>query len=254
MKAKNKPKPKVAFFGMTSCKGCYFQFLLLGERLLDVLNNIEVSDFWMINEERKDEKYDIAFMDGAVSNKENIEHVKKVREKAKYLIAFGTCACLSGIPGLRNFRKGYHKDVYGKPVKPVPLKTVDPLDKHVKVDYYMFGCPINELEALEVVRDLLLGKTPREPDYPVCVDCKKAGTRCLFKDGVVCMGPVTVAGCGAPCPASRSACDGCRGPLPDANWGSEVDMMYEHGIKKDKIKHMFCKYTGTFKNFGGLKK
>ncbi len=252
---KPKIKPKVSFFGMTSCKGCYFQFLMLGERLLDIFKNVEISHFWVLKEHNKDEPCDIAFMDGAVSNKENIEHVKQVRKNSKYLIAYGTCACLGGIPALRNLSGGYHKAVYGRSMKRPPLRTVDPLDKHVKVDYYMFGCPINELEALALIRDLLLGKKPREPDYPVCVDCKKTGTRCLFKDGIPCMGPVTTAGCGAPCPASRTPCDGCRGPLSDGNWGEEVDLMYEHGITREKIKQMFSKYTGSFKTgAGGLKK
>ncbi len=248
-----KAKPKVGFFGMTSCKGCYFQFLILGERLIDIFKNIEISHFWMLQDCKKEVKYDVAIMDGAVSNKENVEYLKRVRENSKFLIAYGSCACLSGIPGLRNSRRGYHKDVYGKPIQAVPLKSVDPLDKHVKVDYHMFGCPINEEEALAVVRDLLLGKRPKEPDYPVCVDCKKSGTRCLFKDGIPCMGPVTRGGCGAPCPASRSACDGCRGPLPDANWASEADMLLDHGITRDQMKDAFSKYTGTTKMTGGSK-
>ena len=251
---KPKARPRVAFFGMTSCKGCYFQFLLLGERLLDIFTSIEISHFWLLNEENKGGPYDIAIVDGAVSNKENIECVKRARKNSRYLIAFGTCACLGGIPALRNLGTGHHKSVYGKPLKALPTKTVDPIDKHVKVDYYMFGCPINELESLAVIRDLLLGKKPKEPDYPVCVDCKLAGTRCLFKDDVPCMGPVTTAGCGAPCPASSSPCDGCRGPLPDGNWGSEADMLTEHSITPEQIRHMFSKYTGSFKTFRGLKK
>ena len=75
-----KAKPKVGFFGMTSCKGCYFPFLLLGYCLLDIFYNLDVSHFWMLKEDNKFDNFDIAIMDGAVSNKGNIELVKKVRE------------------------------------------------------------------------------------------------------------------------------------------------------------------------------
>ena len=37
-------KVKLGFFGMTSCKGCYFQFLLLGEKLLDLFENVDIRD------------------------------------------------------------------------------------------------------------------------------------------------------------------------------------------------------------------
>lgn len=238
-----KSKPRVGFFGMTSCKGCYFQFLLLGKKLIDIFDSIEIEHFWMLKEDNELGEFDIAIMDGAVSNKDNEALVKKVRERSRYLIAYGTCACFGGIPALRNDVSGFHKKVYGKPIKLKPLQNVDPLDMHVKVDYHMVGCPVNEQELLNVLRDLLLGKRPGEPDYPVCVDCKKAGIRCLFKDGIPCMGPVTIGGCGAPCPASRSPCDGCRGKLPDANWGSEYDLMLEHGLTKDHIIQKFAKYA-----------
>jgi sulfhydrogenase subunit delta len=255
MAKKAKPtKPRVGFFGMTSCKGCFFQFMLLGSRLLDVFDKLELEHFWMLKGDNDFGEFDIAVMDGAVSNEENAELVRKVRDASKYLIAFGTCACFGGIPALRNGIKGFHEKVYGEPIKLKQLGSVDPLDRHVKVDYHMFGCPVNENEVLRVVRDLLLGKKPREPDYPVCVDCKKAGISCLLKDGIPCMGPVTNAGCGAPCPASRSPCDGCRGKLPDANWGSETDIMLEHGITTGHIDHMFKKYTSGSGKEGRQKK
>lgn len=236
-------KPKVAFFGMTSCKGCYFQFLILGERLKSLFEKIETSSFWMLKEINNGKDYDVVFLDGAVANDDNVREVKDIRKRAKYLIAFGTCACLGGIPQIRNSVKGYHEKVYGKPIKRMPSKNVIPVDELVKVDYKMTGCPINEEEALRVVSDLLIGKAPGEPDYPVCVECKKKKIRCLWKDGIPCMGPVTRGGCDAPCPESRTGCDGCRGPLPDANWAKEAELLAGHGISKEQIKIMFSKYS-----------
>ncbi len=240
-------KPKVAFFGMTSCKGCYFQLLLANERLRDIFGSIDIADFWMLNEKPASGDYDIAFIDGAVSNGENAELVARVREKAKFVIAYGACACLGGIPSLRNddekTHKAYHRKVYGRDIEIKSYPHAEPVHKYIHVDYEMHGCPVNEQEVLEVVRDLLVGRKPREPEQPVCVDCKKRGTSCLFKEGVPCLGPVTRGGCGAPCPASRTACDGCRGPLPDANWKSEAKLLREHGISAKDIDFMFRKYS-----------
>jgi coenzyme F420-reducing hydrogenase gamma subunit len=133
----------------------------------------------------------------------------------------------------------------------VRQKSIDAvsIDKYVKVDYYMRGCPINKEESLEVIKDLLNGKTPVEKDYCVCVECKMRETRCLFEDDIICFGPVTYAGCGAPCPSIRASCDGCRGPLPDGNVGQEIKLLTDHGITSTDIKRMFRKYAGSAEKF-----
>ncbi len=39
----------------------------------------------------------------------------------------------------------------------------------------------------------------------------------LVDKGIPCLGPATIAGCGALCPASGRGCYGCFGPFRDAN-------------------------------------
>jgi len=247
-------KPKVAFIGMTSCKGCFFEFLLLGSKLVKIFENIEVSNFWMLKKFNDSKgEYDITFMDGAVSSPQEREELESVRKRTKFLIAFGTCACWGGVPYMRNYVTGYRKAVYPAETKYKSLRKVQPIDKYVKVDYYMRGCPINEDEALQVVVELLSGKTPREKDYSVCVECKKNGTTCLFKKGLVCYGPVTYAGCGAPCPENGTPCDGCRGPLPDGNIGAEVKLLKDKGITAKEINEVFTRYAGSARKFKEVK-
>lgn len=248
-------RPKIAFIGMTSCKGCFFEFLLLGRRLEKLFEKIEITNFRMLKEfNDREGEYDVTFLDGAVSTPEQAREVKEVRKRTEFLIAYGTCACWGGIPSMRNYVKGYRKEVYPGETKYKSTKTVDPVDKHVKVDYYMRGCPVNEEEALRVVADILAGKRPEEKDYSVCVECKKRGIRCLFKDGKVCYGPVTYAGCNAPCPASGTPCDGCRGPLPDGNLGAEVELLKEKGITKEDINMVFSRYAGGSEKLKGVGK
>ncbi len=46
---------------------------------------------------------------------------------------------------------------------------------------------------------------------PVCSECPLPPSRCLVERGAPCLGPITVAGCGAKCPALGTPCWGCRG-------------------------------------------
>ena len=240
-------KAKVAFIGMTSCKGCFFEFLLLGRKLKTVFRNVEISNFWMLKEFNETEgEYDMAFMDGAVSTDRELGELLKARKKTGFLIAFGTCACWGGIPALRNQADNYRKTVYPRETKYKSRDEVVPVGRHVKVDYYMRGCPINEDEAFDVMSNFLAGKTPREKNFCVCVECKKRETKCLFKDGIPCFGPVTYAGCNAPCPAVRTPCDGCRGPLPDGNLGAEIKLLEEHGVTMDEIQAVLSRYAGSY--------
>ena len=250
-----KNKAKVAFIGMTSCKGCFFEFLLLNRRITAVFDNVQITNFWMLKEfNDKRGKYDVVFMDGAVSTDRELEELKSVRERATYLIAYGTCACWGGVPALRNSAKDYRSTVYPQEPKFTSRSEVEPIDRHVKVDYYMRGCPVNEDEAFEVIANLLTGKKPSEKEYCVCVECKKREIKCLFKEGKICMGPVTYAGCNAPCPASGTPCDGCRGPLPDRNLGAEIQLLKDHGITEDDVKLMFNRYNNVVEKPETVKK
>jgi coenzyme F420-reducing hydrogenase gamma subunit len=240
----NSGKPRIAFIGLTSCKGCFFQFLLLGRRLASVFRNVEIGNFWMLKEFNDSEgRYDITFIDGAVSTDRELFELEKARERTRFLIAYGTCACWGGVPALRNSAKDWRNTVFREETKHKSRSEVTPIDRHVHVDYYMRGCPVNEDEAFAVIGDALAGKIPKEKNYCVCVECKKNGTKCLFKDGVACYGPVTYAGCNAPCPAARTPCDGCRGPLPDGNLGAETGLLAEHGVTREEIESVLSRYS-----------
>jgi len=240
-------KPRIAFFGFTSCKGCFFEFLILEKKLLEMLKETDIVHFELVKEYNEEGPFDISFVDGAISTKEELEILKKIREDSRFVIALGTCACWGGIPAIKNTAKNLKVAYPG----PIPQKSIEtnPIDKYVKVDYYLRGCPINKDEAFEVVKDILNGKIPREKDYCVCVECRLRETRCLFEDGIPCLGPVTYAGCGAPCPAIRAPCDGCRGPLPDGNIEQEIKLLINHGIKKGDIKKMISKYALSSEKF-----
>ncbi len=74
---------------------------------------------------------------------------------------------------------------------------------------------------------------------PVCAECPLYGENCLIKKGLPCLGPLTVAGCGAPCTREGSPCIGCRGPIIRRDVLESAMRFYEEaGADIDKIISM----------------
>jgi coenzyme F420-reducing hydrogenase gamma subunit len=212
---KNK-KPKIAIINLTSCSGCLIEIVNLGKRFLDILKYIEIVDFPLVEEARSPAKYDIAFVEGSAVTKENIEDLRIIRKKTKFLVALGACACIGGIPEIKNYRgkDKIIKSVY-RVIKKIDNPEIKPLKEYVKVDFEIPGCPPNKNEFYWAVTELLAGKLPRIPRRPVCYECQIRGYECLLQKGLPCLGPVTLGGCEAICLRENWPCAGCRGFLPN---------------------------------------
>ena len=125
------------------------------------------------------------------------------------------------------------RQVYGDfPVATSPARAVEEV---VPVDLRIYGCPVRKEEVERLVTELVLGKTPFVPKYPVCMECKALHNLCLFELGEVCLGPVTRAGCEAWCPSSRMGCWGCRGPSEPANLSELAEVAKRFGVKQESL-------------------
>ncbi len=237
-------KPKVAFFDFTGCEGCQLDALNLdAENLIDLLNQIEIVNFREVMTERSD-NYDIAFVEGSITTEGEIIRVQKIREQAKIVVALGACACIGGINCLKNhvtMEKALEL-VYGEDAKYYNTIPARPINAVVKVDYYVRGCPPVTSEIVEVIKSLLLSKKPNIPEYPVCVECKKAGNICVYEKGQTCLGPVTRAGCNAICISSGRYCWGCRGLVDEPNIGSQIDILTKYGLSVEQVIEKFKIY------------
>ncbi|MFZ2976000.1 MAG: hypothetical protein WA055_05245 [Candidatus Moraniibacteriota bacterium] len=219
-------KPKVAIVSLTSCEGCQFALLDLGQKFLDFANSIEMIDFRLIeDEEDKGGKLDLILVEGNPVTKDNIKTLKNARKRSKLLVALGNCAAMGGVPEIKNYNEKVNtiKHVY-KYIQGISNPEIKEIDNFVKVDFVFPGCPINAEEFLKYMPDLLMaclpkrqGKIPTIPDQPVCVECKKAGNRCLLLDKKPCFGPMILGGCNAVCPSAGMMCQGCRGLRPNGN-------------------------------------
>ncbi|MCX6765685.1 MAG: hypothetical protein NT136_01855 [Candidatus Moranbacteria bacterium] len=215
----DQPKPKIAIVSLTSCEGCEFALLDLGQRFFDLMNRVEMVDFRMIeDEEDKGRKIDIGIVEGNPITSENIKTLKELRKRSKLLVILGNCASMGGVPGIKNYQKEKQtiKYVY-RYVQGIANPEIKEVDNFVKVDFTFPGCPINGEEFLKYLPELLAGKIPKIPDLSICVECQKLKNRCLLLDKKPCFGPMILGGCDAVCPTARMMCQGCRGLRPTGN-------------------------------------
>jgi coenzyme F420-reducing hydrogenase gamma subunit len=214
----NGAKPRVAFFDFASCEGCQLTVVDCLQTHLDLLQAVEIVQFREAMSEKEDD-YLIAFIEGSVTRPSDEPQLQAIRRQAALVIALGACAHIGGVNSVRH---GWDFDdvrrtVYGDDGRAYETGEARPIGSVISVDGVIPGCPIDRDEFIRSVRGLLQGRLPRPPDFPVCVECKLRENACLVLQGEVCLGSVTRAGCGAICPTYQTACEGCRGLMPDAN-------------------------------------
>ncbi len=239
-------KPKAAFFDFAGCEGDQLQIANLEEDLLDLINIVDVVNFREVMTEHSDD-YDIAFVEGSITNDHDAERLKGIRKNADVLVAIGSCATIAGINAIRNsqdFDKvqervyGDKRDHYDSWDKAKAASAI------VDVDYEVPQCPIDPDEFLHVVKSLVKGREPNIPDYPVCVECKLNENICAFERGEFCLGPITRAGCDACCVNEGTKCWGCRGMIDNPNENAHEEVLDEYGLTAEEIINKFNLYFG----------
>ncbi len=218
----------VGIFSLSSCEGCLVQLINLDDRLLKLLEHIEIVDCRILGVKKDYDKMNIAIVEGSVTSLEEREKLEKIREKADILVALGDCACSGGKFLVKDF------DISEARIKLPGSREVfrsDPLDKYVKVDFYLWGCPVNKDELFSLLRNILLLKHVKERAVSVCAECVLRENNCLIELGYPCLGPITRGGCNALCPSNNKVCFGCRGLAEDANIDSLIEIFEQHKIE-----------------------
>lgn len=213
-------KLRVGVFKFASCDGCQLALLDAEDELLEVAETVEIAHFLEATSRVLPGPYDVSLVEGSITTPHDRDRIQQIRRESKLLITIGACATAGGIQALRNW--GDHEEfvrfVYASPEYIDTLDRSTPIADHVKVDYELRGCPINQYQLIEVLGALVHGRKPRTPQHSVCLDCKRSGTVCVaVAQGIPCLGPVTHTGCGAICPSYDRGCYGCFGPVPQAN-------------------------------------
>jgi sulfhydrogenase subunit delta len=236
-------KPRIAVFDFTCCEGCELQLTNKEETLVEFLNAVKIVNFREVSSSDQGD-FDIAIIDGAISRYDEVERLKKIREKASTLVAIGSCACFGGVNKLKNVfdLEQANREVYGN--YPKETLPVHPIKDVVKVDMEIPGCPVSKAEIERIVQHIIWDIPFQFPSYPVCLECKQRYTTCVFEKGQLCLGPITRGGCNAPCPAGGLGCWGCRGPSADCNMEEFFNLAEDKHFGKQEVYERLSFFGG----------
>jgi len=239
-------KPKAAFFDFTDCEGCQLQFANMGATLLALTELVDIVNFREIMSEQG-EDYDVAFIEGSITTDTDVKRIKRIREKAKVIIALGSCATIAGVNGIKNRTSldVAKQRVYGDKADTVNTIKAMPVHEVVKVDYFINGCPVYIPEVISVIKCVLMGKPYPVPNYPVCVECKMNENVCRYEKDQECLGPVTRAGCNSWCINYGNKCYGCRGLVDNPAVHGQKDILLKYGLKTEDILNNFTLYNDS---------
>jgi len=157
-------------------------FLDIDERIVKLLELVEFTSSPVTDlKHPPKEGVTVGILEGAICNTHNIEVAKQMRERCQILIAVGDCATFGGIPAMRNLvgtdealKRAYLDTettvggfIPSSPELGKPLDTVVGVDKVVKVDLFIPGCPPRADAFFYALSEILAGRTPviLPPEY-----------------------------------------------------------------------------------------
>ena len=268
-------KVKIGTMWLGGCSGCHLSIADFHESLIDIMDLADFEFSPVLMDTKYDEvpELDVLIVEGGIRNDENRELAEMLNEKANLVIAYGTCSCYGGIPGLGNLftveeleQEAYINSVSTVndegiiPNEDVPAleSRVRPLDAVMDVDLMIPGCPPRSDVVAEAVLTLLRNETIELPVTNLCEVCprekppeglamdfikrqfelgKPEDDLCLISQGLICMGPATVSLCGAECPSIGIPCRGCYGPTAKVlDQGAKMisAIASDYGVEEDK--------------------
>jgi coenzyme F420-reducing hydrogenase gamma subunit len=202
---------RIGFVQLNSCGGCLLS-LLANPVFPDVLKSADICHFPLVSELNALEDADVVVVEGCVTSENEEKLIRQLYTAGAKIIPLGTCATLGGIMSQAEGMQS------------------NPVGKYVDIDTHLPGCPPPQSLIGSLLLSLVQGTEFSLPRKSVCAECvytndqdfsneiryiNPRGTprSCFIREGVICLGPVTMGGCGAKCVRVGSPCDGCFGSL-----------------------------------------
>lgn len=168
-------KVKIATDWLAGCAGCHMSVLDIDERIVALLEAVEITSSPITDlKHPPKEGVTVGILEGAICNTHNVEVAEMMRERCHILIALGDCATFGNIPAMRNLcgtdealKRAYLDTesvveglIPSSPELGTPLETVTGIDKVVKVDLFIPGCPPSADAIFFALSELLAGRVP----------------------------------------------------------------------------------------------
>lgn len=168
-------KPRFATVWLGGCSGCHMSLLDVDEWILELADLVDIVFTPIADVKTFPEDVDIALVEGAIANEENLEMILRVRARSKILIAFGDCAVTGNVTALRNplgaakvvlnavytERGDLNAQIPGAMrIVPILLDRVLPLHEAVAVDHYIHGCPPSAARIRQALETVLGASSP----------------------------------------------------------------------------------------------
>ena len=175
-------RKRLATVWLAGCSGCHMSFLDLDEWLLELAELAEIVYSPIASDVKiYPDAVDIALVEGAVGNSDNLALLREVRANTTTLVSFGDCALSANVPGMRNpmgdlqavLRRAYLEladaasqlpgDAQwpGDAQLPQLLPRALPIHELVPVEVYLPGCPPSAACIRVVLEALLRGERPQ---------------------------------------------------------------------------------------------
>jgi NAD-reducing hydrogenase small subunit len=167
---------RIASLWLGGCSGCHMSFLDLDEWLIDFASQVELVYSPIMDIKEYPEKVDVALVEGAVANEDNLQLIRQVRARTRIVVSFGDCAVTGNVTAMRNVvgtpesvldrayrdASNLNPQIPAEPgIVPQLLERVLPVHDVVSVDAYLPGCPPPAARIRSFLEQVLARQTPQ---------------------------------------------------------------------------------------------
>lgn len=146
-------KLRIGWFSFSCCEDSTIIFTeLLNEHFTQWRKVLDIRAMLVLQKKEDLTSLDVAFVEGAVTSRDQSDKLKLIRSKAKKLVAIGSCACIGMPSAQRNlFNAETKAEIEAILTRFKYSEKVLKLSEVVPVDDQVPGCPMNEKIFLNIL-------------------------------------------------------------------------------------------------------